>query len=123
MEISEIVDDIKTNISDTISEKPHIVAVAAGILLLFVAALGILAWQTSGRKKTPKPADSFKADAPVLPPDAPNVENSYYQYRKTQKKWTEGEVLEFFASPDESTMESLEKANEKIADEITEAVP
>ncbi len=123
MDFGEMIDDVKSGISDTIQEKPQVVAVAVGILVLFVAGLTILAVQTSPHKAKQKQQVQFNANAPVFVPDPPNVENSYYQYRTTPLQWNTTELKNSFTEPDESAMELLEKANDGIVDEITEAAP
>lgn len=123
MDIGEMVGDVKGGIGDAIRERPHVVAAAAGIVALFLIGLVVITVQTSREDAPAAERAEFRANAPVLVPDPPNVENSYYQYRTTAERWGQGELREFFTAPDDAAMESLEKANDRLADEITEAAP
>ncbi len=123
MDFNDMAEDAKSSVLDSIREKPHVVAAVAGILVLFLIAMIILASQTSTKKTRPSKQAEFQAKAGVLIPDPPNVESAYYQYRSTPEKWDAGESQEFFTSPDDSAMNALEKANDSIADDILEAVP
>lgn len=117
-------DDIKDSLSDLTHEKPLLFAVIGIVVFLFFAGLIILMIQTSPVKKTEIPqADPFTADNPVLPPDSPDIEKEYYPNRITENQWSQEEINKWFTYPEEETMKELEKANDKIVDDITGAAP
>lgn len=117
-------EDIKYEISDFAHEKPLILTVICIVVLLFIAGIIILFIQTSPEKKpllqSPEP---FTADSPVLIPDAPDIEKEYYPTRNIQNQWSEDEVQKWFTFPEDETMNELEKANDKITQDIIEAAP
>lgn len=117
-------DDIKDTVSDFAQEKPLLLAVIILIVFLFIAGLVILMIQTAPAKKAvPKEPEPFTADAPVLIPDSPDIEKDYYPSRVTENEWSEEEIKRWFTFPEDETMASLEKANDKIASDITGAAP
>ncbi|MBQ9908976.1 MAG: hypothetical protein IJM48_04175, partial [Treponema sp.] len=84
----------------------------------------ILMIQTAPVKKTAvREAEPFTQDAPVLIPDAPDIEKEYYPNRITENQWSKEEINRWFTFPEEETMKELEKANDKIANDISDAAP
>ena len=117
-------DEIKEKISDFAHEKPVLVTVISIIIFLVFAGLIILMIQTTPHKKAAvQEAEPFTADAPVLIPDSPDIEKDYYPNRVTENQWSNEEVKSWFTFPEDETMKELEKANDKIANEITGAAP
>ena len=117
-------EDIKESVSDFTREKPFLVAFIGIILFLFLAGLIILMIQTAPAKKTEfRPAEPFTADAPIIIPDSPDIEKEYYPSRITENQWSEDEVKKWFTFPDDDIMSELEKANDRITKNITDAAP
>ena len=117
-------DDLKDSISDFTQKKPLLVAIICIVVFLFFAGLIILMIQTTPVKKTEfKEAEPFTQDAPVLIPDSPDIEKEYYPNRITENQWSQEEINKWFTYPEEETMKELEKANDKIVDDITGAAP
>ena len=117
-------DDIKERISDFAHEKPLLLAVIVLIVFLFFAGLIILMIQTSPEKKVQvQEPEPFEQDAPVLIPDSPNIEKEYYPNRVTENQWSKDEINRWFTFPEDEAMTELEKANDKIEDEILQAAP
>ena len=115
-------EDIKDSISDFTHEKPLLVAVIGIIVFLFFAGLIILMIQTTPVKKAEiQQAEPFTADNPVIIPDAPDIEKEYYPNRITENQWSQDEINKWFTYPEEESMKELEKANDKIVDDITGA--
>ncbi|MBQ0051476.1 MAG: hypothetical protein KBT11_05365 [Treponema sp.] len=122
-------DELKENfgdfsLSDFIQEKPAVFAAICGGIFLFLAALVILLIQTSPEKKVEySNPEHLEADAPILIPDAPQIEKDYFPSRVTENQWSKEEVDKWFTYPDETVMEDLEKTNNKIVKDILEAAP
>ncbi|WP_294427694.1 hypothetical protein [uncultured Treponema sp.] len=118
------IDDIKDAFSDFAHEKPVLLAVVILIVFLFLAGLTILMIQTTPEKKVQQiTQEPFTQDAPVLIPDAPDIEKEYYPNRITENQWSNEEVNKWFTFPEDETMTELEKANDKIINDITSSAP
>ena len=59
----------------------------------------------------------------LLIPDGPEIQRDYNISRKTQEKWDEEEAESWFEKPSQRDIESLEKANDNIIQNITGAAP
>ena len=59
----------------------------------------------------------------LLIPDGPEIHKDYNISRQTQEKWNEEQAEECFEKPSERDINSLEKANDNIIQEITGAAP
>ncbi len=113
------------SVKDFARKKPFIFTVICLIVFLFFSGLIILLIQTSPEKKknTPQVPDFFTADAPVLLPDAPDIEKDYFSTRNTKNEWTKDEIEKWFTYPSDEMMNELEKTNDMISDEILGATP
>ncbi len=117
-------EDLKDTFSDLARKKPLLIAFICIVVFLFLAGLVILMIQTAPVKKTAvREAEPFTQDAPVLIPDAPDIEKEYYPNRITENQWSKEEINRWFTFPEEETMKELEKANDKIANDISDAAP
>ena len=117
-------EDIKDSFSDFAHEKPLLLAVIVLVVFLFFAGLIILMIQTTPPKKAPvQEAEPFTADSPALIPDSPNIEKEYYPSRITENQWSHEEINKWFTFPEDDAMAELEKANDKIIDDITGSAP
>lgn len=122
-------DDIKA-IADDISVKnfakknPIVFTVICIIVFLFLTALVILLIQTKPQKKVQEaPSEVFSADAPILIPDAPEIEKDYFTSRNTRNEWSKTEITKWFTYPDDESMRELEKTNDSVSAEILGATP
>ena len=117
-------DDIKESVSDFVHEKPVLSTVIVIVVFLFLAGLIILLIQTSPEKAPElKQAEPFEQDAPILIPDVPDIEKEYFPNRVTENQWSSEEVKRWFTFPEDEAMTELEKANDKITDEVLQAAP
>lgn len=124
-------DEIKDALSefsprDFMQKKPLTSALICFLTVLFVAGLVILLIQNSPEKKSKSDAaapEHFEADAPILIPDAPQIEKDYYPSRTTENQWQKDEVDKWFTYPDEDVMKDLAESNDKIVKDIIGAAP
>lgn len=117
-------EDIKYEISDFAHEKPLLLTVICIVVFLFIAGIVILMIQTTPEKKAAAPEqEPFTQDAPLLIPDSPDIEKDYYPNRVTENQWSQEELNTWFTYPEDETMTELEKANDRIIKDITEAAP
>lgn len=97
-----------------------VASLAASILLLLI----LLICLPKGKKKD-------KAAAPreivltqdLLVPDGPELHRDYNISRQTKDKWTDEQAEEWFTVPTQNDIDSLEKANDNIINDITGAAP
>lgn len=122
-------DEIKDALSDFsprdfAQKKPFTFALICFLTALFIAGLVVLLIQTSPEKKSEAAApEHFEADAPILIPDAPQIEKDYYPSRITENQWQKDEVDKWFTYPDEDVMKDLAESNDKIVKDIIGAAP
>lgn len=117
-------EDIKYEISDFAHEKPILLTVICIVVFLFIAGIIILMIQTTPEKKAVSPApEPFTANESILIPDSPDIEKDYYPNRVTENEWSQDEINKWFTYPEDESMEELEKANDRIIKDITEAAP
>ncbi len=117
------IEGISEEITDFIHRKPILTAITAVILFFFVLALVVVMIQTRPAKKVKYEKSDFTPDSELIIPDKPTVEKDYYPSREIGKEWTEDEIEEYLTIPDGQILNELEKANDKIAADITGAAP
>lgn len=118
-----MIDLSEFSLRDFAKKKPFVFASICLLIALFIAGLIVLLIQTSPDKKKPEIQEKFEADAPVLIPDAPEIEKDYYFSRTTENQWKKDEVDKWFTYPDEDVMKDLSATNDKIVRDILEAAP
>ena len=116
-------EEIKENISDYVSEKPHVFIIIALICLLFALGLIVLFIQSSPAKVQEQEVEEFVDDEQIMSPDEPIIEKDYYPFRTTENKWSDEELNKFFTYPDAKAISQLASVNDKIVDDITGAAP
>lgn len=109
--------------SDFAREKPFLFTSICILIVLFIAGLAVLFIQTSPEKQRSEISEHFEADAPLLIPDAPNIEKDYYPSRTTENQWSKDDVDKWFTYPDEDVMKEISDSNDKIVRDILEAAP
>ena len=118
------IEDLKDSFSNFAHEKPVIFTVIVTVIFLFFAGLIILIIQTTPVKKIEVvEQEPFEQDAPILIPDAPDIEKEYYQSRITENQWSKEDINRWFTFPEEDSMNELRKSNDKIVEDILNAAP
>ena len=90
-------------------------------ILLFLIL--ILCLPKGNKKKNEDVTKEIVLTQTLLIPDGPEIHRDYNTSRQTKDKWSEEEAGEWFTIPTEKDIESLEKANDTIINEITGAAP
>ena len=117
-------EDVKDALSDFAHRKPLLLTIIGIVVFLFFAGLIILMIQTTPVKTVEtREAEPFEQDAPVLIPDTPDIEKEYYPARITENQWSQEEVNKWFTYPEDASIKELEKANDRIVNDITESAP
>jgi hypothetical protein len=116
-------EDLRENISDFIEENPLLSRIAAIVLFFFMTALVIILIQTSKPKPKKYERTDIILDSKPLYPDGPDIEKDYYHSRTTKESWSDEEIKQWFTPSDPKMINELEKANDRIVNEITGAAP
>ena len=56
-------------------------------------------------------------------PSEPSIEDDYLYSRKKVNRWSDESVDQWFSEPDESMLDDLKKANNKLVEDMMEVVP
>ena len=76
------------------------------------------------KKKDKNPAQKeILVTEEFLIPDGPELHQDYNISRRTQEKWSDEQADTWFQIPGQKDIDSLEKANDNIINEITGAAP
>ena len=99
-------------------------AILIGSLGVLVLLLIILLLCIPKNKKQPVSTEKpIVLTETLLIPDGPEIQRDYNISRKTQEKWDEEQAETWFEKPTEKDINSLEKANDNIINDITGAAP
>lgn len=97
-------------------------------VLIFMTLCGffILLLSTSQQEKKETKVINQKnlvIDQGLLLPNELTINNKYTHVRQKKEKWSEEEANEWFTVPDETEIEKLSQANDKIVKDIIGAAP
>ena len=97
-------------------------------VLIFMTLCGffILLLSTSQQEKKETKVINQKnlvIDQELLLPNELTINNKYTHVKKKKEKWSEEEANEWFTVPDETEIEKLSQANDKIVKDIIGAAP
>ncbi len=97
-------------------------------VLIFMTLCGffILLLSTSQQEKKETKVINQKnlvIDQELLLPNELTINNKYTHVRQKKEKWSEEEANEWFTVPDETEIEKLSQANDKIVKDIIGAAP
>lgn len=97
-------------------------------VLIFMTLCGffILLLSTSQQEKKETKVTNQKnlvIDQELLLPNELTINNKYTHVRQKKEKWSEEEANEWFTVPDETEIEKLSQANDKIVKDIIGAAP
>ena len=96
-------------------------SLGASILILIILLLCLI---PKGKKKDKEqPQKEIVLTQTLLVPDGPEIQRDYNISRQTKDKWSEEQAEEWFTIPSQKDIDSLEKANDNIINEITGAAP
>lgn len=116
-------EELKEKLFELFHKKPLSASILSIILLFFLIAMTVIYIQSSKPKqKTYKKTDIVLDSTPLLP-EGPDIEKNYYPERTTKTEWTQEEIEEWFTKPDSTLLKELERANDRIVNEITGAAP
>lgn len=124
----EWIDTVKDKFRECLSENTRVTVAVAAILLVLAAlalAAGIIHEQSAVKnKEIILPGQiPYSAVEQFFPPKKGGLTEDYYFSREQSSSWSQSEFDRWFSVPKADSIETLGKANEKIADEIIGAAP
>ncbi|WP_407397319.1 hypothetical protein [Treponema sp.] len=124
----QALDNIKERVQNFLQENTKLTVAVSAILVSFAVLAFIVGAISEPKKKKPEKnffPDSipYSAVEEFFEPQKENLTEDYYFTREQKSQWSDEEFDRWFTVPDNSTVEELGKANEKVADEILGAAP
>lgn len=118
IDFSEILNRIK----DFYREKKLVAIVSTVLISLFVLALIAFIFQTiftpSKIKSIQKEETILIPDQKILLPNSPSSSNEYALTREPQEQWDSEDAKKYFTLPTDKELNELEKANDKLINDI-----
>lgn len=130
MDMHEFFENIKEKFSSFIewikeycaeNKRNAILFAALFICIIFLFIL-IICLSSSKKQKT-EPEKSIVLTQELLVPDGPELHKDYNISRETKDKWSDSEAEKWFEIPTSKDINSLEKANDSIINDILGAAP
>lgn len=110
-------------IKDYCSENKRNAILIGSLCVLILLLLILLICLPKNKKEKIENEKPVVLTETLLIPDGPEIHKDYNISRQTQEKWNEEQAEEWFEKPSERDINSLEKANDNIIQEITGAAP
>ena len=121
IDFSNIVSDMQDYFTEN---RRRVIAVCAVLVFMAVSALVILTRSMPlSVKVKKKPQRTLVLDQTLVPLKGPEAPDGYITTRKTQEKWSQQEIDEWFTEPDSTELDKLAAANDRIIEEILGAAP
>lgn len=102
------------------------IVVLAGLLIIILLLILIPVAAGSGasaRQVQLTPIEGIELEPFLSIPSEPHIEDEYMYSRKNVTRWSDDAIDEWFSEPDDSMLEDLKKANNKLVDDMMEVVP
>ena len=110
-------------IKDYCSENKRNAILIGSLCVLILLLLILLICLPKNKKEKTAQEKPVVLTETLLIPDGPEIHKDYNISRQTQEKWNDEQAEEWFEKPTERDINSLEKANDNIIQEITGAAP
>ena len=123
MDFSTIVEKFRYLIEEN---RKQTIFVCSVLIFMTLCGFFILLLSTSQQEKKETKVINQKnlvIDQELLLPNELTINNKYTHVRQKKEKWSEEEANEWFTVPDETEIEKLSQANDKIVKEIIGAAP
>ena len=102
----------------------RVIVICAALVFMTISALVILTRSMPlSVKVKKKPQRTLVLDQTLVPLKGPEAPDGYITTRKTQEKWSQQEIDEWFTEPDSTELDKLAAANDRIIEEILGAAP
>lgn len=123
MDFSTLVEKFRYLIEEN---RKQTVFVCSVLIFMTLCGFFILLLSTSQQEKKETKVINQKnlvIDQELLLPNELTINNKYTHVRQKKEKWSEEEANEWFTVPDETEIEKLSQANDKIVKDIIGAAP
>lgn len=123
MDFSTLVEKFRYLIEEN---KKQTIFVCSVLIFMTLCGFFILLLSTSQQEKKETKVTNQKnlvIDQELLLPNELTINNKYTHVRQKKEKWSEEEANEWFTVPDETEIEKLSQANDKIVKDIIGAAP
>lgn len=123
MDFSTLVEKFRYLIEEN---KKQTILVCSVLIFMTLCGFFILLLSTSQQEKKETKVTNQKnlvIDQELLLPNELTINNKYTHVRQKKEKWSEEEANEWFTVPDETEIEKLSQANDKIVKDIIGAAP
>ena len=87
------------------------------IPLILIVVIG------AGSSKTEEPKSEIEIEDYIYLPAEPSMGNDYILSREQQSQWSEEEARRWFVEPDGKMMNDIRTVNDKLINDLLEAVP
>lgn len=105
-------------------ETNRTIVLASGALIICIPLILIVVIGLGGSKNdTSVSGSALEIEEYIYLPAEPEMGNDYILSRKTQSEWSEEEANRWFVEPDEKMMNDVRSVNDKMINELLEAVP
>ena len=121
--IKELYDKAVTFVADQWeSNRTIFLAVCALIVCIPLILIVVLGMGSSG-KDAPKPGSSTEVTDYIYLPAEPEMGKEYILSREQQAQWSDEEAQRWFVEPDGKMMNDMRAVNDKLINDLLEAVP
>lgn len=123
MDFSTLVEKFRYLIEEN---RKQTILVCSVLIFMTLCGFFILLLSTSQQEKKETKVINQKnlvIDQELLLPNELTINNKYTHVRQKKEKWSEEEANEWFTVPDETEIEKLSQANDKIVKDIIGAAP
>lgn len=123
MDFSTLVEKFRYLIEEN---KKQTIFVCSILIFMTLCGFFVLLLSTSQQEKKETKVINQKnlvIDQELLLPNELTINNKYTHVRQKKEKWSEEEANEWFTVPDETEIEKLSQANDKIVKDIIGAAP
>lgn len=121
IDFSNIVSDVQDYFTEN---RRRVIVICAALVFMTISALVILTRSMPlSVKVKKKPQRTLVLDQTLVPLKGPEAPDGYIMTRKTQEKWSQQEIDEWFTEPDSTELDKLAAANDRIIEEILGAAP
>lgn len=121
IDFSNIVSDMQDYFTEN---RRRVIVICAALVFMTISALVILTRSMPPSIKVKKkPQRTLVLDQTLVPLKGPEAPDGYITTRKTQEKWSQQEIDEWFTEPDSMELDKLAAANDRIIEEILGAAP
>lgn len=128
---SDFLENVKTKMSLLITNffdfyeenKKNSILILSLIFVIMIFLIILISVNSSKKKNQKEQKNVFELTQDLQIPKGPEIPNDYIFSRQTKEKWSEEEANQWFTIPTQNKIDLLDKANDKMINEILGAAP